>query len=104
VIKVKKIFSLKSNVTDDNHDTYKTANIKINQLFLNASSSNEFSNFILLVKYMSLNALNRIRSPFSTFAPVKSFTHVSVSTDDKVYNCKTAAINFIYLSIVSITS
>jgi hypothetical protein len=63
---------------DDNHDTYKTANIKINQLFLNAWLSNEFSNFILLVKYMSLNALNRIRSPFSTFAPVKSFIHVSV--------------------------
>jgi hypothetical protein len=48
---------------DDNHDTYKTANIKINQLFLNAWLSNEFSNFSLLVKYMSLNALNRIRSP-----------------------------------------
>jgi hypothetical protein len=31
-----------------------------------------------LVKYMSLNALNRIRSPFSTFAPVKSFIHVNV--------------------------
>jgi hypothetical protein len=62
---------------DENHDTYKTASIKINQLFLNACLSNEFSNFILLVKYMSLNALNRIRSPFSTFAPVKAFIHAS---------------------------
>jgi hypothetical protein len=89
---------------DDNHDTYKTANIKIKQVFFNAWLSNEFSNFILLVKYVSLNALNRIRSPFSTFAPVKSFIHVSVRTDDKVYNCKTAAITFIYLSIVSVIS
>jgi hypothetical protein len=32
----KKLFSLNSSVMDDNHDTYKTANIKINQLFLNA--------------------------------------------------------------------
>jgi hypothetical protein len=56
------------------------------------------------VKYLSLNALNTIRSPFSTFAPVKSFIHVSVRTDDKVYNCKTAAIIFIYLSIVSMIS
>jgi hypothetical protein len=39
---------------------------------------NEFSNFISLVKYMSLNAWNRIRSHFSTFTPVKSFIHVSV--------------------------
>jgi hypothetical protein len=53
---------------------------------------------------MSLKALNRIRSPFNTFAPVKSFIHVSVRIDDKVYNCKTAAITFIYLSIVSIIS
>jgi hypothetical protein len=29
----KKLFSLNSSVMDDNHDTYKTANIKINQLF-----------------------------------------------------------------------
>jgi hypothetical protein len=29
----KKLFSLNSNVRDDNHDTYKTATIKINQLF-----------------------------------------------------------------------
>jgi hypothetical protein len=62
---------------DDNHDTYKTANVKINQLFLNAQVLN-FSNFILHVNYISSNALNRIRSPFSTFAPVKSFIHVSV--------------------------
>jgi hypothetical protein len=34
----------------------------------------------------------------------KSFIHVSVRTDDKVYNCKTAAITFIYLSIVSMIS
>jgi hypothetical protein len=53
---------------------------------------------------LPLNALNRIRSPFSTFAPVKSFIHVSVRTDDKVYNCNTAAITFIYLSIVSMIS
>jgi hypothetical protein len=46
------------------------------------------------VKYISLNALTRIRSPFSTFAPVKSFIHVSIRTDDKVYNCKTAAVSF----------
>jgi hypothetical protein len=52
------------------------------------------------VKYKSLTALNRIRSPFSTFAPVKSFIHVSVRADDKVYNCKTTAISFIYLLIV----
>jgi hypothetical protein len=53
---------------------------------------------------MSLNALNRIRSPFSTFVPFKSFMHVSVRTVDKVYNCNTAAITFIYLSIVSMKS
>jgi hypothetical protein len=29
----KKLFSLNSSVMDDNHDAYKTANIKINQLF-----------------------------------------------------------------------
>jgi hypothetical protein len=29
----KKLFSLNSGVMDDNHDTYKTANIKIIQLF-----------------------------------------------------------------------
>jgi hypothetical protein len=33
VILSKKLFSLNSSVMDDNHDTYKTANIKINQLF-----------------------------------------------------------------------
>jgi hypothetical protein len=33
---VKKLFSLNSRVMDDNHDTYKTANIKIHQVFLNA--------------------------------------------------------------------
>jgi hypothetical protein len=53
------------------------------------------------VKYISLNALNRIRSPLSTFAPVKSFIHVSVRTDDKVYNCKTAAIIFIYRVLIA---
>jgi hypothetical protein len=53
---------------------------------------------------MSLNALNRIHSPFNPFAPVKLFIHVDVRTDDKVYNCKTAAITFIYLSIVSMIS
>jgi hypothetical protein len=31
----KKLFSLNSSVMDDNHDRYKTANIEINQLFLN---------------------------------------------------------------------
>jgi hypothetical protein len=56
------------------------------------------------VKYIYLNALNRIRSPFSTFTPVKSFIHVSVRTDDKVYIWKTAAISFIYLLIVSMIS
>jgi hypothetical protein len=40
----------------------------------------------------------------STFAPVKSFTHVSVRTDDEVYNGKTAAISFIYLFIVLMIS
>jgi hypothetical protein len=29
----KKLFSLNSSVMDDNYDTYKTANIEINQLF-----------------------------------------------------------------------
>jgi hypothetical protein len=33
---LKKLLSFNSSVMDDNHDTYKTANIKINQLFLNA--------------------------------------------------------------------
>jgi hypothetical protein len=89
---------------DDNHDTYKTANIKTNQHFLNACLSYEFLNSTLLVKSMSLNALNTIRSSFSTFAPVKSFLHVSVRTDYKAYNCKTAAITLIYLSIVSMIS
>jgi hypothetical protein len=56
------------------------------------------------MKYISSNALNRIRSPFSTFAPVKSFIHVSVRTDDKVYNRKTAVINLIYLLTVSVIS
>jgi hypothetical protein len=32
----KKLVSLNSSVIDDNHDTYKTAHIKINQPFLNA--------------------------------------------------------------------
>jgi hypothetical protein len=88
----------------ENHDTYKTANIEINQFFERLIKYLIFANFILHVKYISLNALNRIRSPFSAFAPVKSFRHVSVRTDDKVYNCKTAAINFIFLSIVSMIS
>jgi hypothetical protein len=30
--------------------------------------------------------------------------NVSVKIDDEVYNCKTAAISFIYLLIVSLTS
>jgi hypothetical protein len=33
---VKELFSLNASVMNDNHDTYKTANIKINQLLLNA--------------------------------------------------------------------
>jgi hypothetical protein len=36
VIIVKKLFSSNFSVMDDNYDTYKTANIKINQLSLNA--------------------------------------------------------------------
>jgi hypothetical protein len=35
-VNVKKLFNLNSSVMDDNHDTYKTANIKINQPFLHA--------------------------------------------------------------------
>jgi hypothetical protein len=31
----------------------------------------------------------------------RSYSHVSVRTDDKVYNCKTVAINFIYILTVS---
>jgi hypothetical protein len=54
---VKKLLSLNSSVMDDNYDTYKTANIEIN--------------------HMSLTALHRGSSHISTFAPVKSFIHVS---------------------------
>jgi hypothetical protein len=86
---------------DDNHDTHKTAKIEINQLY-----------FERLVKYLifrtsynlrniSLAALNRIRSPFNTFAPVKSFRHVSVRNDDKVYNCKTSFIHLLIVSLIS---
>jgi hypothetical protein len=32
----KKLFRLNSSVMDDNHETYKTANIKIDQHFLHA--------------------------------------------------------------------
>jgi hypothetical protein len=63
-----------------------------------------FLNFIILVKYISLTALHRISSPVSTFEPVKSFIHVSVRTDDKVYNWKTAVISFIYFLIVLMMS
>jgi hypothetical protein len=51
------------------------------------------------VKYISFTSLNRIRSPISPFAPIKSFVHVNVKTDE-VYRCKTATISFIFLSIV----
>jgi hypothetical protein len=66
---------------DDNYDTHKTANIEINQIFcLNASliSLFNFLNCILLVKVISLTALHRTSYPICTFAPVKSFIHVSV--------------------------
>jgi hypothetical protein len=53
---------------------------------------------------ISLNALHRISSPISTFEPVKSFIHVNVRTDDKVYNWDTATINFIFILVVSMIS
>jgi hypothetical protein len=75
--------------------------LKSINLFLNARLSYLiFFHFVLLVYYIPLTSLNRVRSPFSTFAPVKSFIQVSFRTDDKMYNCKTVAISFIYFLIV----
>jgi hypothetical protein len=59
---------------DDNLDTYKTANYEINQLFFE-----RLINYLILLilsylcKYVSLTALNIIRSPTITFTLVKSF-------------------------------
>jgi hypothetical protein len=60
---------------DDIYDTYKTANIEINQFFSFQRLINNliFLNFIIPVEYMSLSALHRISSPMSIFDPVKSF-------------------------------
>jgi hypothetical protein len=61
---------------DDNYDTYKTANIEINQLF-----------FERLIKYFffelhlscGIYIFDRVRqNSLSLSAPVKSFIHVSV--------------------------
>jgi hypothetical protein len=91
------LFSLNSSVMDDNYDTFKTANNEIIQLFFERLiNCLTFFNLILLVKYISLSALHRISSPISIFEPVKSFIHVSVRTDDKMYNCKTATISLIF--------
>jgi hypothetical protein len=81
---------------DDNYDTYKTANIEINQLFfLTLDLLFNFVNFILLVKYISLTTFQSWLT-YRHFAPVKSFIHVSVRTDDKMYTWKTAAISFFF--------
>jgi hypothetical protein len=99
----KKLFTLNC-VINDNHDRYKTVNIEINELFGTLDKVLIFSNLILLVEYILLSALNRIRFPASTFALVNSFIHLNVRTDDIVYNCKTAAISFIHLSPDSMIS
>jgi uncharacterized membrane protein len=73
---------------DDNYDMYKTANIEINQLFFERLIDYLIlrTYLSLLVKYISLTSLHSTRSPISTFAPVKSFVHVSVKIDDEMYN------------------
>jgi hypothetical protein len=75
----KKLFKLNSGVMDDNYDTYTTANIEINQLFLES-----LINYLIFFQLhhtceiFIFDRVTRNELTYQHFESVKSFIYVSV--------------------------